>query len=366
MTAQCTLKETGWSNAARGSLEKLIRQGAGKGLPAVFDFDNTIVAGDIGEAVLAILSRQKRITPKSICRTLCPPVRAGARRLTIAQCSDVMQYYEALLSPTIHGDADPTPLANGYVWATQALEDLSLHEITAATQTAFELGLSGEQIRAGTRIYPAPRFFEQVVELIARLLNFDYQVWVVSASNVWSVRWMVAQGLNPLLNKHGAHSGIKPDQVIGVATLLSDRNGDLLKDSVLVRQNRAYAGLSGDWAGALRITRHLQFPAPVYSGKVACILDAIGTNPYFCAGDSPSDHAMLRLSRHRLWFARPDKPQSQKATRDLIREFGDTGWILQNCFDTGGTNDFQQGSKHSRTLKTPKSPTSVTARPRPN
>ena len=337
--SQCRLAAAGWNDLARRSLERLIERGAGKGLPAVFDFDNTIISGDIGEAVLAILSAEGRVTPAGVCATLCPPVRvAGTRPLAIGQCSDAMQYYEALLAPTVHGDADPTPLANGYVWATQALEGLTLAEVTTATAKAFHLGQGREsryvEPTPGGAKYPAPRFHGQMVELIARLLKFNYELWIVSASNVWSVRWMVTNGLNPLLRELGVREGIKPECVIGLATLLTDERGGFYKDSVLVRQSPAYAGLAGRRTKSLRITRHLQFPAPVYSGKVACILDAIGTNPYFCAGDSPSDHAMMCLSRHRLWIARRDKPQSQQATRKLIRRFGSAGWILQECFDS--------------------------------
>jgi hypothetical protein len=79
----------------------------------------------------------------------------------------------------------------------------------------------------------------------------------------------------------------------------------------------------------------VQHPAPVYSGKVACILDGIGQNPYLCAGDSPGDHAMMRISRHRLWIHRVEKPQVQRLTRALIRKTGGTRWIVQRSSPTG-------------------------------
>jgi phosphoserine phosphatase len=302
-------------------------------LPVVFDFDNTIISGDIGEAVLAVLASKGRLRPKNICETLSPDLHPrGNCKMRPRDYANIMEYYEALLAPTIHGEADPTPLANGYVWAAQVLEKLSLAEVLEATLHAIRLGetiASGHrEIIVGNLSYPAPRFREEMVELIALLLRLGYRPWVVSASNVWSVRWMVVHALNPLLAHQGAAEGLPPEQVIGLATLLSDRTGRLYKDSVLVREDPGYANLSSKWLKSLRVTRHVQFPAPVYSGKVACILDALGCNPYLSAGDSPSDHPMLAVSRNRLWIARADKPDAQRATQALMRHTGKTGWIV--------------------------------------
>ena len=341
--SRCLLQADGWSDRSRRSLQELIGRGAGQGLPVVFDFDNTIIRGDVGEAVLTWLAAEDRLKLDNL--TQGPALRVavpGKGRVGIEGCSDAMEYYEALLTPTVHGPTDPAPLANGYVWATQALAGLSVAEVLSATGAVFRLGQRPEpcEIQAGASglKYPAPRFYEEVVELIAWLLKLRYEVWIVSASNVWSVRWMVLHGLNPLLEKYGASRGLLPEQVIGLATLLEDSRGRLYKDSVLAHENRNYSELKGRLMHSLQLTRHLQYPAPVYSGKVACILDAIGETPYFCAGDSPSDHPMLRISRHRLWLARPEKPQALQATRKLIGKTGAAGWIIQTCaaFRTSG------------------------------
>ncbi len=330
---ECRLRSAGWEKATRLKLERTLGLGAGRNLPVVFDFDNTIVSGDIGEAVLAVLGSTGRLTPKNICETLSPALRPqGNSKLSLAGYANIMKYYEALLAPTVHGKADPTPLANGYVWAAQVLETLSLAEVIDATLQAIRPGenaASGHrEIIVGKLSYPAPRFREEMVELIALLLRLGYRPWIVSASNVWSVRCMVVHALNPLLAKQGAPEGLPPEQVIGLATLLSDRTGRLYKDSVLVRQDPGYSNLSSKRLKSMHVTRHIQFPAPVYSGKVACILDAIGQNPYLSAGDSPSDHPMLSVSQNRLWIARADKPNAQLATQALMRRTGKTGWIV--------------------------------------
>src|SRR6516165_10444107 len=337
---KCKLEGQGWNSKAKKSLERLIEKGAGKRLPVVFDFDNTLVSGDLSEAMLSVLAAENRLTPRTVCKSLCPPVVVpGKKRVSIAQCSDIMEYYEAMLRPMAHSDADPAPMANGYVWATEALEGLTLGEAVAATATAFHLGQSPEpkhiQATPGGLSYPAPRFHPEMVELIAQLLQCEYDVWIVSATCVWSVRWMLLYGLNPILRKKGVRNGVRPDRVIGLATLLKDKKGAFYKDSILVRENRDYAALKGPPLNSLRFTRTIQHPAPVYSGKVACILDAIGRNPYLCAGDSPGDHAMMRISRYRLWIHRVEKPQVTQLTRALIRQTGGSRWIVQKSSPTG-------------------------------
>ena len=337
----CRLTAAGWNDKARRSLQRLIERGAGQGLPVVFDFDNTIISGDVGEATLAILGAEGRLTPANVSKSLSPVIQVpGKHKISLEQCSDVTEYYEALLSPTVHGADDPAPLANGYVWAAQALEGLTVAEVVAATARVFSSGQKGGHLRIdvtpGKTSYPAPRFRDEMVELIAHMLRAKYEIWIVSASNVWSVRWMVLYGLNPLLRKHGIREGLRPKHVIGVTTLLSDRLDRLYKDSVLLKQNSAYAAMHRKALKSIRLTRHLQYPASVYSGKVASILDAIGRNPYLCAGDNPSDHPMMRISQYRLWIARLEKPRAQQATSKLIRQMGTEGWILQICSETDG------------------------------
>ncbi len=338
------LAAPGWLPQTRRALERLIRQGAGKNLPAVFDFDNTIVCGDIGEATLAVLVRSGVVTPARVPVTLCPPFRVpGGRRITVKPCADLTEYYEAFLAPTAHGNGDTTPLANGYVWAVEIMEGLRPWEVAHATKCAFEMSEPGQrrliEVTPGKSAYPAPFFYPEMVELLAELLRHRFEVWIISASNVWSVRWMVLHALNPRLRERGLDAGVRADHVVGISTLLVDRRGQLHKDAVLVRGDAAYAALEDEALRAFRLTSRLEFPAPTYSGKVARIWDLIGQRPHLCVGDSPGDHAMMSFSRHRLWIARLEKPAYQLATEELIHKTGPAGWIVQPT-RTRGTPGF--------------------------
>src|SRR5262249_31355380 len=116
---------------------------------------------------------------------------------------------------------------------------------------------------------------------------------------------------------------------LGVSTLLADKMDRLYKDELLVRENAGYAALDERALGVFRLTSRLQFPVPTYSGKLACVFDAIGHSPYLYVGDSPGDHAMLEFSQNRLWIAQLEKPAYQQAALKLIRKTGRRGWMFQ-------------------------------------
>ncbi len=329
------LTSPGWNEPTRLALEEFIKRGAGQGLPVVFDFDNTIICGDIGEASLAILVREGRV-----CADRLPPFRLpDGRRVTLPASTDLTEYYEAFLAPTAHGDGDPTPLANGYALAVEVMENLRPADVVEATRKAFHFTDRGGpgfiEVTPGHTRFPVPFFYPEMVELVAELVRHRFDVWIVSASNAWSVRWMVLEELNPRLREHGLKRGLRADHVVGITTLLADTRGRLYKDALLVRDDPAYASLDERTLRRLRLTSRLQFPVPTYSGKIACILDQIGAPPCLCAGDSPGDHAMLAFSRNRLWIARLEKPGFQKRTAELVRKTGQTGWLVQATLTKG-------------------------------
>jgi hypothetical protein len=76
------------------------------GLPAVFDFDNTIVCGDIGEATLACLARDGAGDARPAFASLAPEFRDGAAGWSRPDRRDPTAYYEDWLDPTAHGAND--------------------------------------------------------------------------------------------------------------------------------------------------------------------------------------------------------------------------------------------------------------------
>ncbi len=327
------LQAPGWTEEVREALESLLREGSGKGLPVVFDFDNTLVCGDIGEATLAVLVKSGVVDAAKLPGTFFPAFNSPARGLvTLADCADVADYYEAFLAPTVHGEQDPAPNASGYALAVEVMTGLSPFEIVQAAKQAYQMARPGEvrlmEVTPGKTAYPAPYFYPEMVEFLARLLKHGFDVWIVSASNVWSVRWMILKALPPLLRRHGVNRTIPADRVVGISTLLSDAQHRLFKDRLLVRQKRAYASLDKAALTGLRLTSRFDFPVPTYSGKIACIMDQIGRPPHLCAGDSPGDVPMMKFSEHQLWVARLEKPDYQRAAINAADQ-ANPGWLVQ-------------------------------------
>jgi len=332
--ARCRLLAPGWNERTRLALSNLISEGANQRLPVVFDFDNTLVCGDIGEATLAVLARTGVLTPDSVPPHLCPRFRAGQNVVKMENCADVTEYYEALLSPTVHGTRDTQPLANGYAWATQVMEGLPLTEVVNATRAAYEWSDPEHpgviEVTPGRTAYPVPFFYPEMVELLVQLLEHRFDVWIISASNAWSVRWMVIHALNPRLLECGAPSPLRADHVVGISMLLEDRNDRLYKDSVLVQESAAYARLETAAVKKFTLTGQLHYPVPTYSGKIAVIYDVLGRTPYLVAGDSPGDLPMLSTGRHRLWIKRLNKPAYQKTAAGWFRRADRNHWIIQS------------------------------------
>ena len=332
--AGCRLEAPGWNEETRCALEEIVDKGAGQQLPVVFDFDNTLICGDIGEAALAVLARSGVLTPAKLTRSTSPAFRPAGGSLTeLASCADVVEYDEALLAPTAHEGRDPSPLANGYAWAVEIMENLRLQDVVDATRTACEWPQPTKpafiEVTPGKTAIPVPFFYPEAVELLAELVRLQFEVWIISASNVWSVRWMVLHALNPLLRRRGLKTGLAASRVVGVSTLLADHQDRLYKDGLLVQEDAQYAAMAEKAMAGFRLTSRLQFPVPTYSGKVAVVFDLLKRNPYLAVGDSPGDHPLLAVSQHRLWIARLQKPVFQQATRELIRRTGGDGWLIQ-------------------------------------
>ena len=330
----CKLLAPGWNRRVRRWLEELIRAGAGQGLPVVLDFDNTIICGDVSEVTLATLVNSGRLPASRLAPTLSPPFRTpGGTRISLESCADVTEYYEAFLTPSVHGLLDPAPFSNGYVWAVEVMEGLRPLDVVRATRAAYQQSRPPEprfiEVTPGKTVFPVPFFYPQMVELIAQLLRHEFDLWVVSAGNVWSMRWMILHALNPQLHELGLSRGLSADHLLGVSTLLADHKDRLYKDALLVRDLPGYAALEERALAAFRLTSRLQFPVPAYSGKVACLFDALGRNPYLCIGDSPGDLPMMAISQHRLWIARMERPGFQRKLAHWLRGHRATHWMVQ-------------------------------------
>ena len=325
------LKQSGWVPGIKSKLEKIITIGKNKKLPVVFDFDNTLICRDIGEATFSVMSRDGILKMDILKKSFSPKIFKNNINLT--------KYYEDFLNATKHQNNDSSPYANGYAWVVQAMAGLTPKEIINNTKKAYRSGLAfrdhqslGKQtkivVKNDQTSYRVPYFYPQMIELVGLFLKNNYDVYIVSASNVWSVRWMASQ-LNQKLKQMGFKKEIVLKNVIGVSTLLQDKNGKLYKDMLLARSNDEYTNLNHKLLSELNLTAQIVYPLTGYYGKVANIIKWIGKRPYFVAGDSPNDHPMLSFGKYKLWLARLEKEGYQKKVLSLIKEDKRKYWLIQ-------------------------------------
>ena len=345
------LADNNWHPETKRLLERLLNANARQSQKVIFDFDNTVVSRDIGDATFACLVKNQQLDKVKI-RAISPSftLPGSGQEISLDNSADLTCYYEKFLLATTHHAGDDSSFFNGYLWITQAMAGLTPCDVIQATRQGY-LANSASNDRAngknteievtadGTR-YLAPFFQPEMVDLIGQLLLAGYDVYFVSASNVWTVRYMITVELNGLLRKQfGAPCpAIKPEKVIGVSTLLKDRRtGRLCKDPLLVRetsdQAKAYAALQTEELKNYELTNQPVYPVPVYEGKTANLLKYVVSSwldrPFLVAGDSAGDFSMLEFAQHRLWLARLEKSDYQEKVTALITSKQLANWFVQ-------------------------------------
>jgi len=301
-----------WAPENRAAIEELIR-GVEPGDLCVFDFDNTVLCDDIGEASFGYLAGPSGPLPKL-------RGRPGE-----ALYADYLKLFEtpegALLAEDeegLHGRA--------YTWLVQIAKGLSPQDLIEAAKATMTSPPSAP-VKLGQHSIPRPFIRPEVASLIAALRRAGARVAVVSASNVWAVRWMVAEQLNPALGDPAL--AIPPEDVVGITCFLKDAKGQLLSDRMLLADPR-YAKLDPARLRELRISDEIVVPVSAYAGKVATIITrfAAAKAPLLACGDSGNDYPMLLYARNALIFARLGKGKMAQRTRQVMAQNGQR-WLVQ-------------------------------------
>ncbi len=209
---------------------------------AVFDFDNTCIHNDIGEAVLAYLCRHNLLKNPNLVQGINP-----------------VDYHEAVFH-TYHQYKKEQEFHKAYEFSAKILAGLTFSEVEEiVNKTILEEGtefrsekLYGLPIQRGIR----------VKEDTAELLNFlreNYTNTSIISASPWQVIEYAMQSL-----------GLKFGKWIGVRTVV---NNETLTDKVIP-------------------------PIPVREGKVLCIKRYVNPKirPILAIGDSANDIPMLYYS----------------------------------------------------------------------
>lgn len=332
------LEQGNWNPAVKAKLEKLIAANAFQGKKAVFDFDNTTVCRDIGEATFAAMVEAGKLSLKGVSRDITPSFDLDGKKVSLDTAKDLPEFYEDFLSATKHQAGEKTPYSNSYAWVVQIMAGMTPAQILPFSEKAFNGNGAMKDMGAAdlseTKIngYRVPFFYPEMVDLYGALLANGYDVYVCSASNIWTVRWMVTENMNKLIEaKYGKGVGIAPDHVIGVSTLLKDkRDGKLYKDQLLVKSNAKYAALDRAELANYELTSQIVYPITGYFGKVANIMKHVTKErPFLIGGDSDNDLPMLDRAENRLWITRLESMGYQKSLVDQVADSLPGNWMLQ-------------------------------------
>jgi len=326
LRAETELKH--WPAHAARPLTALIEANAHQGAYAVFDMDNTSYRHDIAGSLLPYLEMRGIVTRE----TMDPSLKLMSFKDTPGFTESLNSYYFRL------GKLDDLV---GYPWASQIFAGFTLKELKGYVDEVMAYGkpipityYDGDEVVQST-VNP-PRVFTGMTELYNRLHENGIEVWVISAVSEEIVRMIASDP------RYGYN--VKPQNVIGINTLLKDRaTGALTTSRLQIRAGEYDPSKNVD----LELTPYLMNPMTWMEGKLGTILGWIDQwkKPILVAGDTPiSDGFMLQhgvdidKGGARLWVDRKPKHMAQmkrqwEASARRQQELGlpvtaDKNWIV--------------------------------------
>ncbi|MFH6787242.1 MULTISPECIES: haloacid dehalogenase-like hydrolase [Methylobacterium] len=292
---------THWPREAAGRLDAMIAANANSGAYAVFDMDNTSYRYDLTEALLPFLEMKGVLTRE----TLDPSLKLIPFKDKDGQRESLNSYYNRLC------EIDDLVC---YPWIAQSFSGLTLAQLKGYIDELMSYGkpipttyYDGDTLKT-TEINP-PKIYRGIQELFAKLRENGIEVYIMTAAHEELVR-MVAS--DP---RYGYN--VKPENVIGVTTLLKDRATGALTTA---RKQIAEGHYDPKANLPLEITPYLWTPATWFAGKYAAILTYIAPwkKAVLVAGDTPKSDGYMLLhgvdpSRGglRLWVDRKTKYRTE-------------------------------------------------------
>jgi len=232
---------------------------------AVFDFDNTCILNDSGEAVLAHLCRNLLLRDPFL----------------LEEDSELNEEYHKKVFETYHGFSNKNEIINAYFLCAKVFSGFSPEEVRDITKQVIqsEGNQLGTQECYGMTIPHGITLQTQVIELIDFLKKEGVAVWIISASQQVSVKTTMD------------HFGLSA-QLIGINNEIKDG----------------------------KFTRTILEPTPVVKGKVLCMRTIIdsASNPIIVVDDSTTglpilttadipvvvgqNNALIKIAEEKAWF----------------------------------------------------------------
>lgn len=314
------LKDLNWNTISKIKLEEILNNNSFNNKKVIFDFDNTIISRDLGEYSFLKLIENKLINIEKL-KDFSPSFNFEDKNIILGETVNPFEYYNYLMKSNNHQSLEESEIINGYIWLVQALSGNNLKDI---------LNLNIDLFVKDSSSLNKPFFQPEIIDLIGNLLINGFKVYIVSATNTWTIRFFILNQLNVLLKKiFNKDIMIKPDNIFGINTLIKDkRDNKLYKDLYLLKSNDKYKNMNSNELENYEITSQIIFPVSTFEGKKTLIEKHIlkdKENPFLIVGDSPNDIPMLKSSDYKLWIQRTEKDEYKKYLENII----DDSWLIQ-------------------------------------
>lgn len=289
-SAQIFMPQLGWTDEAFAKLNAAIARIVQDGTPspvAVFDFDQTCIFGDIGELFSHYLIEEMayRFDLQAFWDLIDPRDGRDHIRALVAALekmppqarrqSDVYREYLAELGAVYARKYDRDGASACYEWAVRlhvGMTPAQIHRLTLdAMRREIQAPITSEE-RHTTRgelvvIERGIRIHQEIRALMGVLERLGFAVWIVSATNRWSVETFAQHAF-----------GIPPSRVLG-----NQLYGQAPPDAPLQ--------LCADVHDELSSTTCL--PVLYRQGKVDIIRAQVAQRPALAFGDTTTDFEML-------------------------------------------------------------------------
>lgn len=356
-----------WTQSTYDGLVQLVGAESGSGKLAIFDFDNTTQARDVGEAATAQTQADGALDLNSIPAALVPPLVIDGKQTTIED--GVFTYYDALTELGTSQD-DPRGAYPANTLVAQFWTGKTVQQFVDQVARSYDNGAGEKDLQSGelTAVEGVGRQFiyPEMADLYGFLRNNGYDVWITSAGVSWAVRWMVKNVMNPqIVAKYGEDAALPLDRIVAISTLLRDkRTGEILTDYGLTQgnPNEKFLQMEPEELANLEILGLADSLNSWSGGKVGAIQDRITRDrPYLSGGDSDGDFEMLNSAENRLWVTRLDKPSLQTRVAEQFDIDQPGNWLLQPTISTAPVGFLPTECAMDQKLAANPNPTTVTA-----
>ncbi|MBI3395680.1 MAG: haloacid dehalogenase-like hydrolase [Spirochaetia bacterium] len=285
-----------WNADARSRLGRILSERPGV---AAFDFDNTLIFNDLGEACLYYIALQGLLPLhrsdfwQEMVHPLVPQPTVDKLKETYGHLDpednyDVYVRFVDTLIGTYHKIAEQDGLESAYRWTRIFFGGQTVSDMEGVARSVFEyeceravgesLLPSGIPMAAGIRMYPEMEW------LVRELLKRGWDVHIVTASPEVIIRKVAPQW------------GISPDNVHGMQLVLKPEENLLLPV--------------------------IQEPMTYGPGKVEALRNKVKEPLRFAAGDSYTDWDLLTYAEDALLIdrGRPDLRQDAQKNGMIIQE----------------------------------------------